>query len=218
MSKARRLSRLRDVAGGAYDVLRMLPAERRSRWSRFRKVHAGFSNDRLDMGRHSYGSPLIATFPGDTGRVRIGSFTSIALDVILMDGGNHRLDWVTTFPLRARLGLPGAYADGHPTSKGDIEIGNDVWIGMAACVMSGVKIGNGAVVAGHSVVAKDVRAYAVVAGNPAREIRRRFSDEQIDALERIAWWDWPDEKIADCVEALSSENVDGFIAAHLPRI
>jgi acetyltransferase-like isoleucine patch superfamily enzyme len=217
MGNGRRLSRLRDVVGGTYDVLRLLPAERRSRWSRFRQAHAGFSSDRVEMGRHTYGSPLIATFPGDTARVRIGSFTSIALDVVLMDGGNHRLDWVTTFPLRARLGLRGAYADGHPSSKGDIEIGNDVWIGMGACVMSGVKIGNGAVVAGRSVVAKDVRPYAIVAGNPAREIRRRFSDEQIDALERIAWWDWPQEKILECVCELSSENLDRFIAAHLPH-
>ncbi|HXC45166.1 MAG TPA: CatB-related O-acetyltransferase [Solirubrobacteraceae bacterium] len=214
----RRLSRLRDAAGGIYDTVRLLPSERRARWARARQFDKAYSNERLTMGRLSYGEPLIATFPGDTASVRVGSFTSIASEVTLMDGGNHRLDWVTTFPLRAELGLPGAYADGHPSSRGDIEIGSDVWIGMGACVMSGVKIGHGAVVGGRAVLAKDVRPYAIVLGNPARELRRRFSDEQIDALLRIAWWDWPMEKIMECVPELSSDNVDRFIATHLPAV
>jgi acetyltransferase-like isoleucine patch superfamily enzyme len=173
-----------------------------------------YDSTRLTMGRASYGRPLIPTFPGDDAHVRVGSFVSIAHDVTLMDGGNHRADWVTVFPLRACLGLPGAYADGHPTSKGDILIGNDVWIGRGARVLSGVTIGDGAVIAGYSVVTKDVRPYAIVAGNPAREVRRRFSDEQVDALLEIAWWDWPMRRIVACVAELSDPDIDHFILRH----
>src|ERR1039458_1578561 len=73
-----------------------------------------YSQERLTVGRGTYGNPRVVTFPGDTARVTIGSFTSIGRDVQLMDGGNHRTDWVSTFPFRAVYGLDGAYADGHP--------------------------------------------------------------------------------------------------------
>jgi chloramphenicol O-acetyltransferase type B len=189
------------------------------RWWALSRYHAeriSYDSTRLTMGRGSYGNPRIATFPGDTASVHVGSFVSIALDVVLMDGGNHRTDWVTVFPLRASLGLPGAFEDGHPSSKGDISIGNDVWIGRGAHVLAGVTVGDGAVIAAYSVVTKAVRPYAIVAGNPAREIRRRFSDEQIEALLAVAWWDWPMDRILDCVAELSSPDIEGFIARHRP--
>lgn len=175
------------------------------------------SSKRLVMGRGTYGQPLVATYPGDTARVTVGAFCSIALDVVLMDGGDHRTDWVSTYPFRARYGLPGAFRDGHPTSKGDIAIGNDVWIGRGARIMSGVTVGDGAVIGAYSLVTRDVAPYAIVVGQPARELRRRFDERQIGALQRIAWWDWPLEKILDAVPELCSENVDEFIASHLPE-
>lgn len=171
-----------------------------------------YSQERLTMGRGTYGNPRVVTFPGDTARVTIGSFTSMGRDVQLMDGGNHRIDWVTTFPFRAVYGLDGAYADGHPQTKGDIEIGSDVWIGRGARVMSGVTIGDGAVVAAYSVVTRDVRPYAIVAGVPARERRRRFTDEQIAALLQIAWWDWPMERILASVPILCAGQIEEFVA------
>jgi acetyltransferase-like isoleucine patch superfamily enzyme len=188
------------------------------RWQALTRYHAdliSYDSSRLTMGRASYGNPKIPTFPGDTAHVRIGSFVSIALDVVLMDGGNHRTDWVTVFPLRGSLGLPGAFEDGHPASKGDIQIGNDVWIGRGAHVLSGVTVGDGAVIAAYSVVTKDVRPYAIVAGNPAREIRRRFTDGQIESLLAIAWWNWPTDKILEHVSDLSSPDIDAFIVRHL---
>lgn len=189
---------------------------------RYAQEREGYWTEPLTRGRASYGEPLIAKLPAklDQGQehVHMGSFVSIGVDVVMMDGGSHRTDWVTTFPLRAALGLPGAYEDGHPRLKGDIVIGNDVWIGRGARVLSGVTIGDGAVVAAYSVVTKDVAPYSVVGGNPAREIRKRFSEAQIAELLAIAWWDWPMEKILSCVNELSNADIDGFIALHrVPR-
>jgi len=195
-------------------TVRLTRAERRARLLRFVDEQNLYTRERLTMGRCSYGDPVLATFPGDTACARIGSFTSIGPDVVLMDGGDHRLDWVSTYPFRARLELPGAYEDGHPRSRGDVEIGSDVWIGRGARVRSGITVGDGAVIGAYSVVTRDVRPYAVVAGNPAREVRRRFSDEQVEALQRIAWWNWPMEEITKAIPALCSPEIDAFIAAH----
>jgi len=165
----------------------------------------------------SYGNPFARRYEGDKTSVRVGAYAAIAENVVLLVGGGHRTDWVSTYPFRARLGLPGAYEDGHPVSRGDIVIGNDVWIGRGATVLSGVTVGDGAVVAACAVVTTDVRPYAVVAGNPAREVRRRFTDEQINALLRIAWWRWPADEIESRIAVLNSTDIDTFIAAHDPQ-
>lgn len=165
----------------------------------------------LTMGVHSYGQPNVRRYAGDEEIVTIGDYVSIADCVTLIPGGNHRLDWVSAFPFRERLGLPGARADGHPSSRGPIVIGNDVWIGRGAVVLSGVTVGHGAVIGAEAVVARDVRPYAIVVGNPAREIRRRFSDEQVEALLRIAWWSWPEGRVFREVEALNGGDPDEFI-------
>lgn len=201
---------------GLAQALPLWRAERKARMADFRLRREAFTTERLVMGRCSYGEPLIPTYPGDASWVRVGAFVSIALDVVLLDGGNHRTDWVSTYPFRVMFGLDGAYEDGHPRSKGDVVIGNDVWIGRGARVMSGVTVGDGAVIAGYSVVTKDVRPYAIVAGTPAHEIRRRFDDAQVQALLDISWWDWPLEKILESVPDLCNENVDAFISEHLP--
>ena len=165
----------------------------------------------LTMGRFSYGRPTISRFAGDTAKVNIGSFVSIAPDVEFIPGGMHRVDWVSTFPFRYAFDLPGSLTDGHPASRGDIVVGHDVWIATGARILSGVTIGNGAVIGAGAQVASDVRPYAIVVGNPAREVRRRFSDERVDALEEIAWWDWPTEQIREAVDLLCSEDVDALI-------
>jgi acetyltransferase-like isoleucine patch superfamily enzyme len=208
--------RVKTVLETLSGLLSHVREERRARMADFHLRREAFSSERLAMGRHSYGEPLIPTYPGDTSWVRVGAFVSIGLDVVLLDGGNHRTEWVSTYPFRATFDLPGAYADGHPYTKGDVVIGNDVWIGRGARVLSGVTVGDGAVIAGYSVVTKDVRPYAIVAGNPAREIRRRFADAQIDALLSIAWWEWPLAEILRAVPSLCSDNVDAFIRQHSP--
>jgi len=100
---------------------------------------------------------------------------------------------------------------GHPSCKGDIIIENDVWIGATATIMSGVKISNGAVVGAGSVVTKDVPPYAIVAGNPAKVVKYRFTEEQIEKLLSIAWWDWEEQKIRDNAMIMWSNNIDDFI-------
>ena len=100
---------------------------------------------------------------------------------------------------------------GHPATKGNVIIGNDVWIGYKATIMSGVTIGDGAVIGACSVVTKDVKPYEIVAGNPAKVIRKRFSDEIIIQLLKIAWWNWPIEKIKAEIEFLCNNNIEKFI-------
>jgi serine acetyltransferase len=100
---------------------------------------------------------------------------------------------------------------GHPSCKGDIIIENDVWIGAKATIMSGVRIGNGAIVAAGSVVSKDVPPYAIVAGNPAKIVKYRFDEEQIKKLLSICWWDWDEQKIKDNAMNMWSDNIDKFI-------
>jgi acetyltransferase-like isoleucine patch superfamily enzyme len=168
------------------------------------------------MGEHSYGDPRVIVYPGDDGGIEIGRYCSIADGVELFLGGNHRLDWVTTFPLRAVFGLPGALEDGHPASNGRISIGNDVWVGNDVCVLSGVRIGDGAAIGAGAVVAAEVRPYAVVVGNPAREVRRRFNDETVARLRRIAWWEWPDELVLERVEDLCDPDVESFVRRYGP--
>ncbi len=166
----------------------------------------------ITIGRRTISNAQVHHRDGDGSRVIVGAFSGIA-ESHLFTGSEHRIDWITTYPLRARMGLPNAAEDG-PYSKGDIVIGSDVWVGYGAIIVSGVTIGNGAVVGAGAVVTKDVRPYAIVVGNPAREIRRRFTDDEVDALQRIAWWDWSDEKIAENADLICSDDVTGFISKH----
>lgn len=172
----------------------------------------------LTLGDHSYGKLVIHVGPGSDNGVRIGRYCSIARGVEFICGGRHRDDWISTYPFRARFDLDGAYLDGHPKSTGEIVVGDDVWISSSACILGGVTIGAGAIIGAHSVVTKGVRPYAVVAGNPAREIRRRFDDQQVEALLRIAWWNWPGQKVRESVGALNGGAIEEFIAEHDPQL
>jgi acetyltransferase-like isoleucine patch superfamily enzyme len=172
------------------------------------------ADPRIDVGRFTYGAPNFKLWE-ECERVTIGAFCSIADEVVIFGGGEHRADWVTTFPLRIAFGDPLAGQDGHPATKGPTEIGNDVWIGYGATILSGVKIGDGAVIGARALVSRDVAPYSIVAGNPAQKIKMRFEDVQIAALLHIRWWEWPTDKIAACQAQLCGGNIDAFIAAHL---
>ncbi|MDT7782700.1 MAG: virginiamycin acetyltransferase [Pseudonocardiales bacterium] len=136
----------------------------------------------------------------------IGRYCALAEGVrFIMSGGNHRTDGVSTFPFTIFGGVWGEktldIALGA-ASRGDTVVGNDVWIGYQALIMPGVRIGNGAIIASGSVVVSDVPAYGVVGGNPAKLLKKRYSDEEIELLERIAWWDWPVEKVTEHVRVI----------------
>lgn len=137
--------------------------------------------------------------------LRIGKFCSIATDLTII-GYNHRTDWISTYPFLDqwhREVWTGTDAIPHPATpelggnldRGDIVIGSDVWIGCDVKLFKGVKIGHGAVIGACSLVTKDVPPYTVVAGVPARPIRRRFNDDQCRTLLEMAWWDWSEEEI-----------------------
>lgn len=166
---------------------------------------------RVVMGQGTYGVPRVETYANDDTGLIIGAYTSIAKRATFILGGNHPSDRVTTFPLRIMHGLPGAGSDGYPYSKGDIWVGSDVWIGYGALVLSGVTIGDGAMVAARSVVSADVPPFAIVAGAPARVLRYRHTPEQRVALLEISWWNWPEEQIVAAVERLTSPDIDSFI-------
>lgn len=183
-----------------------------ARWigSRARLIRDGI----VTIGEGTYGRPEVPYFKGDTAKVRIGRYCSISAGVTLIPGGNHPLDWVSTYPLRIRYRLPGAGSDGHPMTKGDIEIGNDVWIGRSATILSGVRVGDGAVVAAHALVTRDVPPYGIVGGNPAKLIGWRFEEHERDALWRIRWWNWDKETVLARVAELNGGSVAEFIARY----
>ncbi len=162
------------------------------------------------VDRHSYGIPKVYIYPCCQSRLYIGPFVSIADDVVIILGGNHPTAWVSTFPFRARFGLPGAYQDGMPACKGDVIIEADVWIGTGVTILSGVRLGVGSVVAAGAVVTKDVEPYSVVGGVPARKIKSRFPPAIVHSLLLTRWWELPDDKITSLIGVLSSSDVSGF--------
>jgi acetyltransferase-like isoleucine patch superfamily enzyme len=125
-------------------------------------------------------------------------------------GGNHRVDWVTTYPFRI-FRQSARHITGHPATKGDVIIGNDVWIGAGAVILSGVTIGDGAVIATEAVVNRSVPPYCIVGGNPAQLLKKRFDDEIIQRLLAVEWWDWDDETIDEFMPLLSSPDIEKFL-------
>lgn len=179
-------------------------------------VHQHLDDGTLTMGAQSYFAPTVYKFKGDHNRVVIGSFCSVAADASFYVGGIHPLAWVSQYGLREMFALPGAFEPPMPSSNGDIVVGHDCWITDASTILSGITIGNGAVVGTRAVVTKDVAPYTIVAGNPARVVGRRFSEEQAAALERIAWWDWDLDTVLARVDDLNRVTVDEFIARYDP--
>ena len=154
---------------------------------------------------------VLYLFPFVGDRLIIGKFCAIARGVkFIMNGANHKMSGFSTYPFEifgedwARV-MP--KHEEYP-NKGDTVIGNDVWIGYESVIMPGMNIGNGAIIAAKSVVTKDVPAYGIVGGNPAKLIRSRFEDDVIRELEKLAWWDWDTQKITDNLEAIAGNNLD----------
>jgi acetyltransferase-like isoleucine patch superfamily enzyme len=164
----------------------------------------------FEVGDYTYGSPVIRWW-GENVRLKIGRFCSIANGVTIYLGGNHRTDWITTYPFPAspinELWPEAKGIQGHPATKGDVVIGNDVWLGAECVILSGVTVGDGAVVTARAVVTRDVPPYAIVGGNAAAVIRKRFSDEEIEMLLEMKWWNWDAPKIKKHVHLLCSGKI-----------
>lgn len=208
-----------------FGILSMSPAHPRQPAGRSARDHPSDANARepaqeafdasqsprfFRMGRGSRGQPRVNVYKGDRQSVSVACFVTIAPGVEFMVGGNHHIDWVTTYPVREMYDLPGAYVD-NPWSRGDIVVGNGASIGRGAKILSGVTIGDGGTVAPFSVVTHDVRPYAIVVGNPAREVARRFGDEIVDQVLKIAWSEWPAEKIIEDLERVTGAEVCNLV-------
>lgn len=163
------------------------------------------------IGKGTYGKPGVVTWR-EGAILKIGAYCAIASGVYIFLGGNHHIDWVTIYPFQ-RFHPEMLKMGPASTSKGNVIIGNDVWIGHGTIILSGVTIGDGAVLGANTVIANDVLPYSVVIGNPGRVIKKRFSEENIEELLKIKWWSWSEEKIKDFLPLMLHTNIDKFIKA-----
>ena len=172
----------------------------------------------MTCGKYTYGTANIF-WENENAKLVVGNFCSIAPNVNIYLGGNHRTDCVTTYPFgHIHQNIFNKFNGvGHPSTKGDVIIGNDVWIGSNVTIMAGVAIGDGVVIANNSHVVKNVEPYSLIGGNPAKLIKYRFTPEQIEKLLEIKWWYWDDDKINNLLPLLCNNNIDEFIksAEHL---
>lgn len=192
-----------------------------------RNVKIQFTKDIVDhyidarnheIGEYTYGRPHVTFYEGHKGHLKIGKFCSIGPEVEIFINGYHNTKSVSTYPFSImcmhdieEFKEIDFDEKSVPYNK-DVVIGNDVYIGERAIIMGGVTIGDGAIIAAGSVVTHDVKPYEIVGGNPAKHIRFRFTDEQIEKLLVIAWWDWEFQKIKENIQYITSENIDEFIS------
>ena len=168
-------------------------------------------NDFVHDPREFLKNNVLYHYPINKDRLIIGKFCSIACGAkFLFNSANHKMASLSTytFPLFfEEWGLEKENVAQAWDQKGDIIIGNDVWIGYEAVILSGVTIGDGAVIGCRAVVTKDIPPYTIVGGVPAKPIRKRFDEETIKELQKIKWWDWPEEKIAGKIPAIQAGDL-----------
>lgn len=171
-------------------------------------IYNDFVNDPRDFEKNN----VLYHYPINNDRLIISKFCSIACGAkFIFNCANHTLKSLSTytFPLFfEEWDLPKSEVTSAWDNKGDIVIGNDVWIGYDAVIMGGVTIGDGAIIGTRAVVTKDVEPYSIVGGVPAKEIRKRFAPEAIKRLLELQWWNWPEEKIRSAIKSIHSGNVE----------
>ena len=177
----------------------------------FQTYNSARKNKILTIGPHSYVEQIqIDIGIEERSHILIGKFCSISLDVVFEIGQNHPMYSASTYPFRAIPPLAPGIIDNHY----HIILGNDVWVGRGAMFLSGVRVGNGAIIGAGAVVRKDVPPYAIVIGNPARIVKYRFSKKTIAQFQRIKWWNWPFEKILEHIDEMDNGEV---FAEHYDR-
>ena len=170
-----------------------------------------FYNDFVDDPKDFEKRNILYHYPINHDRLIIGKFCSIACGAkFLFNSSNHTLSSLSTypFPIFAAEWDENMRVTEAWDNKGDIVIGNDVWIGYEAVIMAGVHIGDGAIIGTRAVVTKDVPPYTIVGGVPARKIRNRFDDSVIEVLQKIKWWDWDIEKISKNLKAIRNTDIE----------
>lgn len=177
-------------------------AMRASKWTNKQQAYRKYN-----IGDFTYGKPIIHDF---LEKLTIGRYCSIGPEVMIILGGNHRVDWASTYPFGS-LFKEYAHIKKRSVSKGPITIGNDVWIGARATILSGVTIGNGAVIGAGSIVTKDVPAYAIAVGNPAKVIKKRFDDKTIARLEATKWWEKDIKQLKDVIPLLQQPDIEALL-------
>ena len=171
-------------------------------------MYNDFVNDPVEFEKNN----VLYQYPINHDRLVIGKFCSIACGAkFIFNSANHTLSSLSTYPFPLffeEWGLEKKDVARAWDNKGDIVVGNDVWIGYEAVIMAGVTIGDGAVIGARAVVTKDVPPYTIVGGVPAKEIRKRFPEETVAALLEMKWWDWPRERIAEKIGAIQAGNLE----------
>lgn len=182
----------------------------------------------MEVGKHTYGHLGIKivwdrrawctkTKKTVSPTLRIGKFCSIGVGCVVYLGGNHRADWISTYPFHVQTIHGSTFSkftndDNHyPQTNGNVTIGNDVWIGEGVTIMSGVKIGDGAVVAANSHVTQNVKPYTIVGGNPAMFYYSRFNKETVTSLLKLKWWDFSDSIINEISPILCSGDYEKLL-------
>lgn len=171
-------------------------------------MYNDFVNDPRDFQKNN----VLYHYPVNHDKLLMGKFCSIACGAkFILTSANHSLKSLSTYPFPIffeEWGLNKAYVADAWDNKGDIIIGNDVWVGYEAVILSGVTIGDGAIIGTRAVVTKDIPPYTIVGGVPAKPIRKRFTDATIARLLELKWWDWPDERIKENIEKIQSGRID----------
>lgn len=158
-------------------------------------------------GFSSYGFPTIICYDG-VSHLNVGNFVSFASNVSLLLGANHKRGLITTYPLTK---IDSSKLPKEANERGDITIGNDVWIGYGVTVIGPVTIGDGAIIGAGALVISDIPPFAIAVGVPAKVIKYRFNEEQINSLQTIQWWNWNLEKIKKEKDFLYSNSIQSFI-------
>lgn len=191
------------------------------------------TNPNIIVGRYSYYSGYyhghsfddcaryLMPDRNDVDRLIVGSFCSIGTGVSFMMAGNqgHRHEWISSFPFAYMFEVPEFHgASNGYLAAGDTVIGNDVWIGAEAMIMPGITVGDGAVIGSRALVTKDVEPYSIIGGSPAKEIRKRFSSEEIEMLLEMKWWDWKLKDLKEVMPLMCRSDIKALYAYYTKNV